>query len=115
MHSQQLLSLVLSFLETVNLRWLCCAPSRPPQEERCTDPLSLDLLHRGRFSDQEGGWGGDVQHPWHAVVGVHTAHSVVEGLGACSSRKSLKFRPCKSASEAVGDRHIHAKYMATGG
>ena len=26
-------------------------------------------------------------------------------MGACSPRKTLKFRPCESASEAVGDHY----------
>ena len=36
------------------------------------------------------------------------------GLGACSPRKILKFRLCESVSEAVGDHHNHAKFVATG-
>ena len=44
----------------------------------------------------------------------HIAHSVVGGLGACSPREILNFRLYASASEAVGDHHNHAKFMATG-
>ena len=47
---------------------------------------------------------------------AHMTHSVniYGGLGAYCPRKVLKFRPYKSASEAIGDHHIFAKFVATG-
>ena len=47
----------------------------------------------------------------HAVGVVRIVHSVLGGSRTCSP---WKFRPYESASEAVGDHHNHAKFMATG-
>ena len=77
--------------------------------------VKLNLPGADPEIEERGGGGHVIAWVWCVYAArAYNAQRSIGGSGGMLPRKIFSFRPYESASEAVGDHHNHAKFMATG-